>query len=95
MKYYFVEHYYDKGAPFGASSMVKLYLDNDLIAIHEHIHYDQIKGYCKCLEDLGYEEIRNYDNVEWLIDKCKKAFTDEDISIIGSWFELTGNWPTE
>ena len=44
MKYYFVEHYYDKGAPFGASSRVKLYSDNDLIAIHEHIHYDQIKG---------------------------------------------------
>ncbi len=95
MKYYFVEHYYDKGAPFVASSRVKLYSDNDLIAIHEHIHYDQIKGYCKCLEDLGCEEIRNYDGVEWLIDKCKKTFTDEDISIIGSWFELTGNWPTE
>lgn len=47
MKYYFVEHYYDKGAPFGTSSRVKLYSGNDLIAIHEHIHYDQIKGYCK------------------------------------------------
>lgn len=43
MKYYFVEHYYDKGAPFGVSSRVKLYSGNDLIAIHEHIHYDQIK----------------------------------------------------
>lgn len=40
MKYYFVEHYYDKGAPFGTSSRVKLYSGNDLIAIHEHIHYD-------------------------------------------------------
>lgn len=88
MKYYFVEHYYDKSAPFGASSRVKLYSDNDLIAIHEHIYCDQIKGYCKCLEDLGYEEIRNYDGIEWLI---KKTFTDEDINIIRSWFELTGD----
>lgn len=88
MKYYFVEHYCDKGAPFGASSRVKLYSDNDLIAVHEHIHCDQIKGYCKCLEDFGYEEIRNYDDIEWLI---KKTFTDEDISIIKSWFELIGD----
>lgn len=92
MKYYFVEYYYDKGAPFGASSRVKLYSDNDLIAVHEHIHCDQIKGYCKCLEDLGYEEIHNYDGIEWLI---KKTFTDEDIDIIESWFELTGNYPIE
>lgn len=95
MKYYFVEHYYDKDAPFRTSSRVKLYSDNNLIAIYEHIYYDQIKGYRKCLEDLGYEEIRNYDDIEWLIDKCKKTFTDEDVSIIKSWFELTGDWPTK
>lgn len=53
MKYYFVEHYYDKGAPFGVSSRVKLYSGNDLIAIHEHIHYDQIKDIVNVLKILG------------------------------------------
>ena len=95
MKYYFVEHYCDKDAPFGVSNRVKLYSDSDLITVYKHIYCDQIKGYCKCLEDLGYEEIRNYDGIEWLMDKCKKTFTDKDVDIIRSWFELTGDWPTE
>nr|DAW85193.1 MAG TPA: hypothetical protein [Bacteriophage sp.] len=95
MKYYTVESHYEKEAPFGIEWKVELFDGHTLLEEYDHIFYNEIAGYCKCLEDIGYEEIRNYDGVEWLIDKCKKTFTDEDISIIESWFELTGCWPTE
>ena len=56
MKYYTVESHYDKEAPFGIAWQVKLFDKHTLLEEYDHIFYNEIAGYCKCLEDMGFIE---------------------------------------
>lgn len=63
MKYYTVESHYEKEAPFGIAWQVKLFDEHILLEEYNHIFYNEIAGYCKCLEDMGFIE-----NVEVNLD---------------------------
>ena len=63
MKYYAIESYYEKEAPFGIAWQVKLFDGHTLLEEYDHIFYNEIAGYCKCLEDMGFIE-----NVEVKLD---------------------------
>lgn len=63
MKYYAIESHYDKEAPFGIAWQVKLFDEHTLLDECDHIFYNEIAGYCKCLEDMGFIE-----NVEIKVD---------------------------
>ena len=63
MKYYVIESHYDKEAPFGIAWQVKLFDGHTLLEEDDHIFYNEIAGYCKCLEDMGFIE-----NVEVKVD---------------------------
>lgn len=63
MKYYTVESHYEKEAPFGIAWQVKLFDGHTLLEEYDHIFYNEIAGYCKCLEDMGFIE-----NVEVKLD---------------------------
>ena len=63
MKYYTVESHYEKEAPFGIAWQVKLFDEHTLLEEYNHIFYNEIAGYCKCLEDMGFIE-----NVEVNLD---------------------------
>lgn len=63
MKYYTVESYAEKEAPFGIAWQVKLFDEHTLLEEYDHIFYNEIAGYCKCLEDMGFIE-----NVEVKLD---------------------------
>lgn len=63
MKYYTVESHYEKEAPFGIAWQVKLFDEHTLLEEYNHIFYNEIVGYCKCLEDMGFIE-----NVEVNLD---------------------------
>lgn len=63
MKYYTVESHYEKEAPFGIAWQVKLFDGHTLLEEYNHIFYNEIAGYCKCLEDMGFIE-----NVEVKLD---------------------------
>ena len=63
MKYYTVESYSEKEAPFGIAWQVKLFDGHTLLEEYDHIFYNEIAGYCKCLEDIGFIE-----NVEVKVD---------------------------
>lgn len=63
MKYYTVESYFEKEAPFGIAWQVKLFNGHTLLEEYDHIFYNEIAGYCKCLEDIGFIE-----NVEVKVD---------------------------
>lgn len=58
MKYYTIESYSEKEAPFQIAWRVKLFtgtpLGSALLKEYEHIFYNEIAGYCKCLEDIGF-----------------------------------------
>ena len=54
MKYYIVESYAEKEAPFGIAWQVKLFNEHTLLEEYDHIFYNEIAGYCKCLEDMGF-----------------------------------------
>lgn len=64
MKYYAIESHYEKEAPFGIAWQVKLFDEHTLLEKYDHIFYNEIAGYCKCLEDMGFVE-----NVEVKIDE--------------------------
>ena len=64
MKYYAIESHYEKEAPFGIAWQVKLFDEHTLLEEYDHIFYNEIAGYCKCLEDMGFVE-----NVEVKIDE--------------------------
>ena len=63
MKYYTVESHAEKEAPFGIAWQVKLFDGHTLLEEYNHIFYNEIAGYCKCLEDMGFIE-----NVEVKLD---------------------------
>lgn len=63
MKYYTVESYSEKEAPFGIAWQVKLFDGHTLLEEYDRIFYNEIAGYCKCLEDIGFIE-----NVEVKVD---------------------------
>lgn len=63
MKYYTIESHYEKEAPFGIAWQVKLFDVHTLLKEYDHIFYNEIAGYCKCLEDMGFVE-----NVEVKLD---------------------------
>ena len=63
MKYYTVESHYEKEAPFEIAWQVKMFDGNTLLEEYDHIFYNEIAGYCKCLEDMGFIE-----NVEVKVD---------------------------
>lgn len=63
MKYYAIEFHYEKEAPFGIAWQIKLFDGHTLLEEHDHIFYNEIAGYCKCLEDMGFIE-----NVEAKVD---------------------------
>ena len=63
MKYYAIESHYEKEAPFGIAWQVKLFDEHALLEEYDHIFYNEIAGYCKCLEDMGFVE-----NVEVKLD---------------------------
>lgn len=63
MKYYTIESHAEKEAPFGISWQVKLFDEHTLLEEYDHIFYNEIAGYCKCLEDMGFVE-----NVEVKLD---------------------------
>lgn len=76
MKYYTIESYYEKEAPFQIAWQVKLFDGHTILEEYDHIFYNEIAGYCKCLEDMGF--IRN---VEVKIDiqkELKKLQKDID-----------------
>lgn len=63
MKYYTVESHHEEEAPFGIAWQVKLVDGHTLLEECNHIFYNEIAGYCKCLEDMGFIE-----NVEIKVD---------------------------
>ena len=63
MKCYTIESHYEKEAPFGIAWQVKLFDGYTLLEEYDHIFYNEIAGYCKCLEDMGFVE-----NVEVKLD---------------------------
>lgn len=63
MKYYTIESHYEKETPFGIAWQVKLFDGHTLLEEYDHIFYNEIAGYCKCLEDMGFIE-----NVEVKVD---------------------------
>lgn len=60
---YAIESHYEKEAPFGIAWQVKLFDEHTLLEEYDHIFYNEIAGYCKCLEDMGFVE-----NVEVKLD---------------------------
>ena len=67
MEYYTIESHAEKEAPFGIAWQVKLFDEHTLLEEYDHIFYNEIAGYCKCLEDMGFIE-----NVEVKIDIQKE-----------------------
>lgn len=63
MKYYIIESHYEKEAPFGITWQIKLFDGHTLLEEYDHIFYNEIAGYCKCLEDMVFIE-----NVEAKVD---------------------------
>ena len=63
MKYYTVESHCEKEAPFGIAWQVKLFDGHTLLEEYDHIFYNEIAGYCKCLADMGFIE-----NIEVKLD---------------------------
>lgn len=58
MKYYTIESHYEKEAPFGIAWQVKLFDEHTLLKEYNHIFYNEIAGYCKCLEDMDVIEMK-------------------------------------
>lgn len=56
MKYYTIESHYEKEAPFKIAWQVKLFDGRTLFEEYDHIFYNEIAGYCKCLENMGFIE---------------------------------------
>ena len=80
MNFYTIESYEEKEAPFEIAWRVKLFEDETLLDTYEHIFYNEVAGYCKCLEDMGFIK-----NIEVKIDvqqELKKL--QKDIDLINS-----------
>ena len=102
MKYYTFEPHEEKEAPFGVAWRVKLFDGHTLSNEYEHIFYNEITGYCKCLEDMGFIEgetsvLKKCDkNIsKELHDMVKMFLADNEDEIRQAWYELNGEYPTE
>lgn len=58
MRYYTIGSHCEKEAPFGIAWKVKLFDEHTLLEEYNHIFYNEIAGYCKCLEDMGVIEMK-------------------------------------
>lgn len=58
MMYYTIESHCEKEAPFGIAWKVKLFDEHTLLEEYNHIFYNEIAGYCKCLEDMRVIEVK-------------------------------------
>ena len=96
MKYYTVESHAEKEAPFGIAWQVKLFDGHTLLEEYDHIFYNEITGYCKCLEDMGAVDER------WTFKKpldeeihnlVKMSMKENENALQIAWYEMTGNWP--
>lgn len=88
MKYYTIESHAEKEAPFGIAWQVKLFNEHTLLEGYDHIFYNEIAGYCKCLEDMGFVDERDIgvldehwkDNFEKPMSKELTGFIDAIIA---------------
>lgn len=75
MKYYSIESHYEKEAPFGIAWQVKLFDEHTLLEEYDHIFYNEITGYCKCLEDMGFiEKAKVKNDIQEEFSKSYNAF---------------------
>ena len=96
MKYYTVESHAEKEAPFGIAWKVKLFDDHTLLEEYNHIFYNEIAGYCKCLEDMGFVDERwtfKRPQDEEIHDFVKMCIKEKENELQTEWYEMTGNWP--
>ena len=96
MKYYTVESHAEKEAPFGITWKVKLFDDHTLLEEYNHIFYNEIAGYCKCLEDMGFVDERwtfKRPQDEKIHDFVKMCIKKKENALQTEWSEMTGNWP--
>lgn len=96
MKYYTVESHYEKEAPFGIAWQVKLFDGHTLLEEYDHIFYNEIAGYCKCLEDMGFVDERwtfKRPQDEEIHDFVKMCIKEKENALQTEWYEMTGNWP--
>ena len=96
MKYYTVESHAEKEAPFGITWKVKLFDDHTLLEEYNHIFYNEIAGYCKCLEDMGFVDERwtfKRSQDEEIHDFVKMCIKEKENALQTEWFEMTGHWP--
>lgn len=96
MKYYTVESYAEKEAPFGIAWQVKLFDEHTLLDEYDHIFYNEIAGYCKCLEDIGFVDEQwtfKRPQDEKIHDFVKMCIKEKENALQMEWYEMTGNWP--
>lgn len=97
MKYYTIEFHAEKEAPFGIVWQVKLFDEHTLLEGYDHIFYNEIAGYCKCLEDMGFvDEQRTFkkptdEETHDFVEMCMK---ENENALQMAWYEMTGNWPS-
>jgi hypothetical protein len=98
MKYYTVESHAEKEAPFGITWQVKLFDEHTLLEEYDHIFYNEIAGYCKCLEDIGFLDERwtfkrpQDEEIHDFVKMCIKE-KENALQTQTEWYEMTGNWP--
>lgn len=96
MKYYTIESHAEKEAPFGIAWQVKLFNGYTLLEEYNHIFYNEIAGYCKCLEDMGFMDERwtfKRPPDEESHDFVKMCMKEKENALQMEWYEMTGNWP--
>lgn len=96
MKYYAIESHYEKEAPFGIAWQVKLFDGHTLLEEYDHIFYNEVASYCKCLEDIGFVDERwtfKRTQDEEIHDFVKMCIKEKENALQTEWYEMTGNWP--
>ncbi len=110
MKFYTVESYKEKEAPFKIAWRVELFENYILLEKYEHIFCHEIAGYCKCLEDMGFIRIATPDLPdEEAVKTVRDAIQNGEIDLFSiynndkkaienakkSWYERIGCWPDD
>lgn len=96
MKYYAIESHYEKEAPFGIAWQIELFDGHTLLEEYDHIFYNEIAGYCKCLEDIGFVDEQwtfKRPQDEEIHDFVKMCIKEKENALQMEWYEMTGNWP--
>lgn len=97
MKCYAIESHYEKEAPFGIAWQIKLFDGHTLLEEYDHIFYNEIAGYCKCLEDMGFVDERwifkkpTDEETHDFVEMCTK---ENEKALQMAWCEMTRNWPS-